>query len=211
MKNGKPHRVPLPGRALEILRDRRGEFVRQSDYVFANPRGGPLTNMAMLALLARMGHSNVTVHGFRSSFRDWASECTDFPNEVVEMALAHTIKDATEAAYRRLDLFEKRRRLMDAWATYCEGPGRGEGHPAAQRVMPTGSLTLGEYPAAMVRLACGKCDRRGQYHKNRLIAEHGADVALPDLRHKLASGCPLVGHRATPCAIYYVDLGEESR
>ena len=82
--------------------------------------GEPLSNMAMLKLLQRMGREDLTVHGFRSTFRDWAAERTNFPNEVVEMALAHAIDDKTEAAYRRGDLFEKRWRLMDAWAAYCE-------------------------------------------------------------------------------------------
>ncbi len=75
--------------------------------------------MAMLKLLGRMGRSDLTVHGFRSTFRDWAAERTNFPNEVVEMALAHAIDDKAEAAYRRGDLFEKRRLLMRAWANYC--------------------------------------------------------------------------------------------
>jgi integrase len=75
--------------------------------------------MAMLKLLERMGRSDLTVHGFRSTFRDWAAECTDFPNEVVEMALAHTVASKTEAAYRRGDLFEKRRQLMNVWAGFC--------------------------------------------------------------------------------------------
>ena len=74
----------------------------------------------MLALLERMGRSKITVHGFRSSFRDWAGECTNFPNEVIELALAHTIKDKTEAAYRRGDMIERRRALMSAWAEYCD-------------------------------------------------------------------------------------------
>ena len=86
--------------------------------------------MAMLALLKRMGRSDLTVHGFRSTFRDWAAERTSFPNEVVEMALAHAVGDKVEAAYRRGDLFEKRRRLMDAWAAYCAKPA------AAGEVVP---------------------------------------------------------------------------
>ena len=72
--------------------------------------------------------------------------------------------------------------------------------------MSRGYITLADYPTAMVRLACDRCDRRGKYRKDRLIAEHSADVRLPDLRHLLATGCPLVGHRATPCGVYYVDL-----
>lgn len=80
--------------------------------------GAHLSNMAMLELLKDMG-KNFTVHGFRSSFRDWAAETTNFPGDVCEMALAHTLKDKTEAAYRRGDLFEKRLRLMGAWAKHC--------------------------------------------------------------------------------------------
>jgi integrase len=78
--------------------------------------------MAMLELLKRMGRDDLTVHGFRSTFRDWASECTGYPNEVCEMALAHAIADKAEAAYRRGDLFEKRRALMNDWAAYCSNP-----------------------------------------------------------------------------------------
>jgi hypothetical protein len=76
--------------------------------------------------------------------------------------------------------------------------------------MPNGSLALSEYPAPMMRLACRRCERRGRYRVARLVAEHGADVALPDLRHVLAVGCPLVGHRSTPCAIYFVDLARNA-
>ena len=80
-------------------------------------------SMAMLVLLRRMERPDLTVHGFRSSFRDWASEITDFPSEVVEMALAHTVESKVERAYRRGDLFEKRRELMDAWAAWCTSVG----------------------------------------------------------------------------------------
>jgi integrase len=83
--------------------------------------GKPLSNMAFLMTLRRM-KSEITVHGFRSAFRDWASERTNFPSEVCEMALAHAIRDKTEAAYRRGDLFEKRRELMTAWASFCSSP-----------------------------------------------------------------------------------------
>lgn len=75
--------------------------------------------MAFLQLLKRMDQSNLTAHGFRSTFRDWAAECTNHPNEVAEMALAHTVADKVEAAYRRGDLFDKRRKLMDEWAGFC--------------------------------------------------------------------------------------------
>jgi integrase len=85
----------------------------------------PLSSMAMAMLLRRM-KSDVTVHGFRSTFRDWASETTSFPHEVCEMALAHTIANKAEAAYRRGDLFDKRRKLMEAWAGYCASAGSGK-------------------------------------------------------------------------------------
>ena len=93
---------------------------RGGDFIFpGRDAGKPLSNMAMLVLLRHMKGSDLTVHDFRSSFRDWASGCTGFPFEGAEMALAHAIPDAVEAAYRRGDLFDKRRKLMDAWAAYC--------------------------------------------------------------------------------------------
>ena len=92
-------------------------------FVFPGGKPGkPLSNMAMTELLRRMNHADITVHGFRSSFRDWAAERTNFPSEVAEMALAHTVSDKTVAAYNRSDLFGKRRRLMAAWATFCTAP-----------------------------------------------------------------------------------------
>src|SRR5205823_9898775 len=91
-------------------------------------RGKPLSNMAMATVLRRMGQDNITVHGFRSTLRDWAAERTNFPSEVVEMALAHTVGNKVEAAYRRGDLFEKRRRLMSEWATYCNTPTAARRH-----------------------------------------------------------------------------------
>jgi integrase len=94
--------------------------IRESDCVFPGGRAGrPLSNMAFLMLLRRMGRGNLTAHGFRSSFRDWTAERTGFPAEVAEMALAHVVSDKVEAAYRRGDLFQKRRQLMDAWARHC--------------------------------------------------------------------------------------------
>lgn len=82
-----------------------------------------MSNMTMLMLLRRMKRDDLTAHGFRSSFSDWAAERTAYPREVVEMALAHAIESKVEAAYRRGDLFEKRRQLMEAWARFCAGPG----------------------------------------------------------------------------------------
>jgi integrase len=123
MKAGKEHRVPLSDRALAILDEINSANDQKEKFVFAGRSPGqPLSNMTMLKLLQRMGRADLTVHGFRSTFRDWAAERTTFPNEVVEMALAHVVDDKTEAAYRRGDLLEKRRRLMDAWAAYCGKP-----------------------------------------------------------------------------------------
>jgi integrase len=105
---------------LTILGEIKRTESNQDGFVFPGLSAErPLSNMAMLKVLERMGRSDLTVHGFRSTFRDWAAERTSFPNEVVEMALAHAIDDKTEAAYRRGDLFEKRRLLMEAWARHC--------------------------------------------------------------------------------------------
>lgn len=118
MKARREHRVPLSQTALTILKQAKGIH---NEFIFPGPNDvGPLSNMALLMLLRRMERDDTTVHGMRSTFRDWASECTNFPNEVSEMALAHVVENATEAAYRRGDLFEKRRKLMDAWSTFCE-------------------------------------------------------------------------------------------
>jgi integrase len=120
MKSSKEHRVPLGAAALAILRDMNSLRDSDSDaLIFPGRNGGRLTALSMLRILARMQRDDLTVHGFRSSFRDWAAERTNFPNQVVEMALAHAIGDKVEAAYRRGDLFDKRRRLMDEWAKFC--------------------------------------------------------------------------------------------
>ena len=123
IKAGKEHRVPLSKPAVAILQ--KLAVARSSDFVFPGGKPGrPLSNMALLALLRRMERPDLTVHGFRSAFRDWAAERTNFPREVCEMALAHTIGDRVEAAYRRGDLFSKRRQLMEAWARYCLTPSQ---------------------------------------------------------------------------------------
>jgi integrase len=119
MKAGKEHRVPLSDRALEILASVNEVDGKEGFLLPGRSAGEPLSNMAMLKLLQRMGRTDLTVHGFRSTFRDWAAERTKFPNEVVEMALAHAIGDKVEAAYRRGDLFEKRKLLMHTWASYA--------------------------------------------------------------------------------------------
>lgn len=120
MKAGKEHRVPLTPQALAIL-DAVKPF-RTVDHVFPGQKAGkPFSIMALAMVLRRMKRGNITVHGFRSAFRDWAAESTPFPNEVCEAALAHVIGNKAEAAYRRRDLFGKRRLLMEAWAGYCDG------------------------------------------------------------------------------------------
>jgi len=126
MKAGVEHRVPLSDRAMDILKQL--EKQKLGDYVFPGKRyGKPLSNMALLMTLRRMGAADETVHGFRSSFRDWAAETTNYPREVAEMTLAHTIENKVEAAYRRGDLFEKRRKLMEQWSRYCAMPVAQEG------------------------------------------------------------------------------------
>jgi integrase len=123
MKSGREHRVPLSGRAVEIL-ERLSE-ARTGCYIFPSPRGDrPLSHIAMQKVLTRLGVENATVHGFRSSFRDWAGHETHFPREICEQALAHRLGDAAELAYKRGDFLEKRRELMEAWARYC-GPNAG--------------------------------------------------------------------------------------
>jgi integrase len=117
MKAGREHRVPLSPRAMEIVEAMAK--LGTEGYLFPGPKPKkPLSSMAMSMLLRRM-KAEITVHGFRSTFRDWASETTGFPHEVCEMALAHTIGNKAEAAYRSGDLFDKRRRLKEAWAAYC--------------------------------------------------------------------------------------------
>ena len=131
MKARREHRVPLSDRAMMILRQMR-ELPRD-EFVFPGGKEKrPLSGMAFLMLLRRMKRDDLTAHGFRSTFRDWAAERTSFPREVAEMALAHTISDKVEAAYRRGDLFEKRRRLAEAWAAFCESLPENIGRAAPE-------------------------------------------------------------------------------
>jgi len=114
MKAKRSHRVPLSGRALEILHE--AEALRgKSDLVFPSMRDKPLSDMTLSKLVRELGF-DAHVHGFRTSFRTWAQEQTNFPREVAEAALAHVIKDKAEAAYARSDLFEKRHKMMESWA-----------------------------------------------------------------------------------------------
>jgi len=128
MKAGKEHRIPLSDAAVKLLEGM--PRVAATDTVFFSPRGGVLSDMSLMAVLRRMERGDITVHGFRSTFRDWAGETTGFPREVIEHALSHQLKDRAEAAYQRGDLLTKRARLMQAWAEYCA------------QAKATGTLTL---------------------------------------------------------------------
>ena len=121
MKGGYEHRIPLPPRAVQILNAMGKLRDERNPYIFPGRADGKsLSHVAMAHVLRRMGRADITVHGFRSTFRDWASEQTSFPHETCEHALAHRISDKAEAAYRRGDQFEKRRNLMSAWQAFCE-------------------------------------------------------------------------------------------
>ena len=131
MKGGKEHRVPLCERALELAGTGSGTYLFPSRHP-----DKPLSNMAMLKLLERMGREDVTVHGFRSTFKDWARDRTRFDNFVTEAALAHSFGDKVEAAYARSDVIEKRRRLMQQWATFCtSAPTRQDGNITTLRAL----------------------------------------------------------------------------
>lgn len=132
MKAGREHRVPLSARATAILK--KLNDVRQGEFVFPGQKPGkPLSNMAMEMVLRRMKIDDATVHGFRSSFRDWAGNESSFPREIAESALAHVVGDQTEQAYRRGDALEKRRKLMDEWAKHCAGMGTARIRKASTR------------------------------------------------------------------------------
>ena len=118
MKAGKAHRVPLSPQALALFKEARAIRRAGTDLVFPNGNGGKLSDMTLTKVLRDMGLA-WTVHGFRSTFRDWAAEQTEFPGEVAEAALAHTVSNAVEAAYRRTDFFDKRRELMQAWGRFA--------------------------------------------------------------------------------------------
>jgi integrase len=132
MKAGNEHRVPLTERALRLLRSAKDATALMNTQLvfpgttFTKPTNAemptlkPLSDMSLTAVLRRMERGDITAHGFRSSFRDWAAESTDFPRDMAEMALAHTVGNAVEAAYRRGDMLERRRIMMDAWAKHCD-------------------------------------------------------------------------------------------
>ncbi len=139
MKAGREHRVPLSDAAADLL-EKLPRFPG-TDVVFVAPRGGVLSDMSLTAVMRRM-EVDAVPHGFRSTFRDWAAEHTNYPREVAEMALAHTITDKVEAAYRRGDLFEKRRRMMDDWAKFCSTVQQ------AGAVVPINKMSKGSKTAA---------------------------------------------------------------
>jgi integrase len=120
MKAGREHKIPLSPRAVAVLQ----AMPRRGDYVFSG-RNGPIGNHVLPELLQRLTGTGATAHGMRSTFRDWAAERTSFPREVAEAALAHAVPSQVEAAYKRTDFFDRRRRLMDAWADFCAKPAAG--------------------------------------------------------------------------------------
>jgi integrase len=126
IKAGREHRVPLSPRAMAILQE-VAALRDDGDFIFPGRPGDPLSYMAFHSLLRRAKITGITPHGFRSGFRDWCGECTPYPREIAEAALAHKVGDETERAYRRGDALDKRRRLMDAWCSYCSGPRADHG------------------------------------------------------------------------------------
>lgn len=121
MKMERELRVPLVDEAVEIVREAL-KTAKPGGYLFPGQRKGrPLSNMAMLNMLERMGYDEITVHGFRSTFRDWVAECTEYPDSLAEMALAHAVENKVEGAYRRGDMLERRRKMMVEWSRYCAG------------------------------------------------------------------------------------------
>lgn len=118
MKSEKEHRIPLSQASAVLLNELKKN--KSSEFIFPGmKKGKPLSNMSMTLVLRRMGRGDLTTHGFRSTFRDWVAEQTNFPRRVAEIALAHKLKDAAEAAYQRGDMLDKRKQMMDAWADYC--------------------------------------------------------------------------------------------
>jgi integrase len=134
MKSDREHRVPLSPRCVQILKEVQ-PLARQGQHVFPSIKGA-LGESAFRKLLASLGHDDITVHGFRSSFRDWAGEATNFPREVCEAALAHATGDRVEQAYRRGDALEKRRKLMESWSAFLAKPIAAGATVTALRKVP---------------------------------------------------------------------------
>jgi integrase len=131
MKAGVAHDVPLSTAAMKLLYKLRPSRAKRDDLVFRGTRGGPMSDMTLTQLLRRMDKGNITVHGFRSTFRDWVGDETNFPRELAELALAHSVGSGVELAYRRGTAFEKRRLLMELWAAYCSGRPSADDVPHA--------------------------------------------------------------------------------
>jgi integrase len=160
MKAGVAHRIPLSDASIKILRKLR-RTNPDGDYVFAS-RGAPLSNMAMAMLLPHVLTEKVTVHGFRSTFRIWAAEQTSYAREIAEAALAHAVQSAVEAAYRRTDLFERRRELMREWADYCYRAGSSApGKPAKTRLRVPPSTLAKKKAAASKSRAPARAGKSG--------------------------------------------------
>jgi integrase len=135
MKGGREHRVPLCKRAVQIAEVMQA--ARVSEFVFPGSKPGQPLSVMALEMALRRAQVDATVHGFRSSFRDWSGERTAFPRDVAEAALAHLVGDETERAYRRGDALEKRRALMDAWGSFCADADRGRVVKFSGRRRPT--------------------------------------------------------------------------
>ena len=132
MKAGETHVVPLSAPVVALLRNRWNQRTSDTGLIFSKSGKKPISDMTMTKLLRDHGFATITVHGFRSTFADWAAECTNFPKEVVEKALAHKVPNKVEAAYRRTDFFEKRRSLMKRWADYLSDRERAMDTAAAE-------------------------------------------------------------------------------
>ena len=143
MKTGREHRVPLFSGALAVLQEAQA-LADGSGVVFPSARGGPLSSEAIAKLVREVKIAAVP-HGFRSSFRDWAAECSDAPREVCELALAHVNTNSIEAAYRRTDLFERRRALMEQWAAFLAGTDNVAGHARALQEAPWRELGIRDH------------------------------------------------------------------
>jgi hypothetical protein len=202
MKSRWVHRVPL-SEAIALLR-----FMEQhrtsSDYVFPGfKHGKPLSQPLMQLRVKDLGQAEITIHGFRSTFRDWAAERTDFPREVIEFSLSHKLGDRTEEAYLRTDMFAKRAKLMQAWADYCDLPGEDE------RGRRQGQLGVG--PAAVPAVPVEARDSFEAELAAQTTAVHTASLRclrmaeLPDLGNEVR---PLALSAASSCSHAYAALLE---
>ena len=186
MKGKEAHRVPLSDRAIDILKTLSESENRATRFSGARRRQSRFPQMSMLMLLRRMGFKigQATTHGFRSGFRDWAGDCTSFPREIVEAALAHKIGNSVERAYRRSDALEKRRELMTAWANYCEAKARFQccADGATARVGPAFGGSLLGRPGHAARAV-----RKNASHASKIFGLTMVDLLHADTRPKTAT------------------------